>query len=135
MEKGDWGIRTANIVNSASLTYEVCNQLMESFVLTHLIRRPNYLTLKSYPCTIFPSPFLSFRSFHAVLRVAYSFSPIAYSCMLNKTVRLYADEQKDLALVSGLLMKLFSNLSPERLFDVATILWSRDPKSYKLFWR
>lgn len=54
----------------------------------------------------------------------------------------YTLTNKRTSRVSGLLMKLFSNLNSEEPSNVAAhththtyILWSRDPKSYKLFWR
>lgn len=112
-------VNTADVVYSASLSCEVCNQLMEPLVSALPIRQPNCLSHSSL--TFAPSFLLPF-----FLLVC---SPHYHSRMLNKTVGrvIRRREQKDLALVPGLLMKLFSNLNPEGPSDVATILRPRAP--------
>lgn len=120
---------TADVVYSASLSCEVCNQLMEPLVLTLPIRRPNCLSHSSLTVSYHLSFFLS--SFPSVLRVT---TLAAHSRMLNKTVGLYSDANKRTSRwLLGLLMKLFSNLNPEGLPDIATILRSRAPFELQAF--
>lgn len=85
---------------------------MEPLIPTFPIRRPNCLTFKSY--TLTPSFLLPF--FLSILFAPFSALSTSWgilACRI-KPSGYTANEQKDLVLVSTLLMKLFSNLNPDR---------------------